>query len=158
MLTGLKTIIGVNKTRSCSCKLKYLLLYKRFWNFFFYFSKKNRSVRQWEMKHFIGLAQNTFKIFWQEGKELGKHIFTLEHLRATRSLSATNSIYCFIRLWFIPMSFTGRASVRNSCSMTTASLMISLILSSDGLFLRYVNIKQAKSQWRPCVIDHNHIF
>ena len=144
MLTGLKTI-GVNKTRSCSCKLlKYLLLYKPFRNFFFLLFQKNGSVRQWETKHFIGLAQNTFKIFWQ-GKELGKHIFTLEHLRATRSLSATNSIYCFIRLWFIPMSFTGRASVRNSCSMTTASLMISLILSSDGLFLRYVNIKHWQS-------------
>ena len=94
------------------------------------------------------LSQNTL-IFPPEGKESGKH----EHLRATRSLSATNSIYCFIRLWFIPMSFTGRASVRNSCSMTTASLMISLILSSDGLFLRYQNIKQAQSQWRPCVTD-----
>ena len=98
------------------------------------------------------LSQNTL-IFPPEGKESSKHIFTLEHLRATRSLSATNSIYCFIRLWFIPMSFTGRASVRNSCSMTTASLIISLILSSDGLFLRYVNIKQAQSQWRSCVTD-----
>lgn len=31
------------------------------------------------------------------------------------SLSATNSMYCFISSQFIPISFTGRASVRNSC-------------------------------------------
>ena len=32
-----RSIDGVNKTRSCACKLKYLLLYKIFWNFFFFF-------------------------------------------------------------------------------------------------------------------------
>lgn len=32
------------------------------------------------------------------------------------SLSATNSMYCFISSQFIPISFTGRASVRNSCA------------------------------------------
>ena len=31
--------IGINKTRSCACKLRYSLLYKWCW-FFFYFSKK----------------------------------------------------------------------------------------------------------------------
>ena len=32
--------IGVNKTRSCACKLKYLLLYKWFWIFFLTFPKQ----------------------------------------------------------------------------------------------------------------------
>lgn len=54
-----------------------------------------------------------------------------------------------MRVSFMPMSLTGRASVRNSCSITTASLTISLILSSDGLLIRYENIKQAKSQCKP---------
>ena len=41
--------IGVNKTRSCACKLKYLLLYKWFWIFFLLF-QKNGSVGRWKRK------------------------------------------------------------------------------------------------------------
>ena len=49
----------------------------------------------------------------------------------------------------MPISLTGRADVRNSCSMTTASLIIIFMVSSDGLWTRCLYIKQAKSQCRP---------
>ena len=55
--------IGVNKTRSCACELKYLLLYKWFWNFFLLF-QKNGSVGRWEAKHFMGMA---LYIEWKNG-------------------------------------------------------------------------------------------
>ncbi len=47
---------------------------------------------------------------WQD-KELS--LITLGWSKATSNLSATNSMYCFIRSQFIPISLTGRASVRN---------------------------------------------
>lgn len=74
---------------------------------------------------------------------------TFSHLSSSSSLSATNSMYCFISLQFIPMRLQGRASVRNSCSILTASQMISYILSLDGRFKRWLNIRQAKSQCNP---------
>ena len=40
-------------------------------------------------------------------------VHTLDWPRATNNLSATNCIYCFIKRQFIPMRFTGNASVRN---------------------------------------------
>ena len=47
----------VNKTRSCACKLKYLLnSLTSESGIFFYFSKKNGSVGRWETKHFIWMA------------------------------------------------------------------------------------------------------
>merc|ERR1719464_530623 len=52
-------------------------------------------------------------------------LYTLSQSSSTRSLSATNLIYCTIRSAFIPMRRQGRASVRNSHSMLTASLTIS---------------------------------
>ena len=51
--------IVVNKTRSCACKLKYLLLWLvnlEFFFFFFLLFEKNGSVGRWETKHFIGVA------------------------------------------------------------------------------------------------------
>lgn len=71
---------------------------------------------------------------------------TFSHLSSTSSLSATNSMYWFMRSLFIPIRRTGRASVRNSCSILTASRMIWWILSCEGLFTRWLNIRQAKSQ------------
>ena len=58
-------------------------------------------------------------------------------------------MYFFMSFAFIPISEQGRASVRKRCSMTTASLMISVMRSCDGLWTRWLNIRQAKSQWRP---------
>ena len=49
-------------------------------------------------------------------------------------------------MWFIPISFTGRASVRNSCSMTTALDDFFDPFLGWLTFEVYVNIKQAKSQ------------
>ncbi|OAF55326.1 hypothetical protein VC83_08106 [Pseudogymnoascus destructans] len=43
--------------------------------------------------------------------------------RESSSLSATNSMYCFIKLAFMPSSAHGSAPVKNSCSMLTASVM-----------------------------------
>lgn len=37
----------------------------------------------------------------------------------------------------------------NTCSIWTAFTMIFLTVASDGLFTKCLNIKQAKSQWRP---------
>ena len=50
---------------------------------------------------------------------------TLSQPRSTSSLSATNSMYVFMLPQFMPMSATGSASVKNSCSIVTASVMIS---------------------------------
>ena len=78
-------------------------------------------------------------------------------------------MYCFIRSQFIPIRLTGSAFVRNcsaqkttlesgkyvesrastSCSMVTASVMMSLILCGEGLWTSLVNRRQAKSQCRP---------
>merc|ERR1719242_191982 len=63
--------------------------------------------------------------------------------------SATNFIYVDIKSQFLPMSLTGKASVRNSISISTASETISTILDSDGLFFRWWNMRQAKSVCRP---------
>lgn len=104
----------------------------------------------WLLKTFknFKIFRESIKIDCFSTKKSGT-IFTFEQLRATRSLSATNSMYCFIKVWFMPISLTGRASVRNSCSMTTASWIIDLMTFSDGLLTKYENIIQAKSQWRP---------
>lgn len=40
---------------------------------------------------------------------------TLLNPSSNISRSATNSMYCFIKVQFMPISFTGRASVKNSC-------------------------------------------
>lgn len=102
------------------------------------------------------------------------YFITLGCWRATKSLSATNSMYCLIRPQFMPIKLTGRASVKNcnieenynknhtllpfthfiidsltSCSILTASQMMARILSGDGLCFSLVKSKQAKSQWRP---------
>uniref|UniRef100_A0A8W7PH27 Uncharacterized protein n=1 Tax=Anopheles coluzzii TaxID=1518534 RepID=A0A8W7PH27_ANOCL len=63
--------------------------------------------------------------------------------------SATNSMYCDIRSQFMPSISTGSAFVRNSCSIRTASRMISVTRSFDGFCTRYLNIRQAKSQCSP---------
>eukprot|EP01137_Pigoraptor_chileana_P010999 Opistho-2@61229 len=58
-------------------------------------------------------------------------------------------MYWRMRPLFMPISATGRASVRNSCSIETALAMISRTRSLLGLFLRRLNMRHAKSQWRP---------
>mmetsp|Transcript_2762 Transcript_2762/g.7158 ORF Transcript_2762/g.7158 Transcript_2762/m.7158 type:complete len:252 (+) Transcript_2762:620-1375(+) len=69
--------------------------------------------------------------------------------RATKSLSATNSMYCIISFPFMPIRSTGSASEMNSCSMVTASTTISRTRSADTrLFIRLCR-RQAKSQCRP---------
>ena len=50
---------------------------------------------------------------------------TFSHSNSFRSLSATNLMYWTMRVEFMPMRATGRASVRNSISIVTASQMIS---------------------------------
>lgn len=49
---------------------------------------------------------------WKKGEAINN--FTLLKPSSSISRSATNSMYCFIKVQFIPMSFTGKASVRNS--------------------------------------------
>lgn len=77
---------------------------------------------------------------------------TFSHPSSTRSLSATNSMYIFMRSQFMPIRLQGRASVRNSCSIVTASLIMLYTRSCDGLLIRCLNIRQAKSQCNPCKI------
>jgi hypothetical protein len=48
--------------------------------------------------------------------------------RAKISLSATNSMYCFMSVEFIPINSTGNASLMNSFSIATADEIISWIL------------------------------
>ena len=62
-----------------------------------------------------------------------------------------------MRSQFMPMSLTGNASVKNSISISTASETIWTIRSSDGLFLRWWNIRQAKSVWSPSSLDINSL-
>lgn len=108
-------------------------------------------------------------------------ILTLLKPSSIISRSATNSMYCFIKSQFMPISLTGRAWVRNSCgpqkvewegqclrstihntskfnlvhlhvntcSIWTAFKMMLLTVASEGLFTKCLNIRQAKSQWRP---------
>ena len=58
--------IGVNKTRSCACKLKYLLFCKWFWIFFFFFFT---FPKQW-----VGRAMGN-EIFYGDG--LNGHLMSL---------------------------------------------------------------------------------
>ena len=76
--------------------------------------------------------------------------FTFSHPSSTSRRSATNSMYRHMRVQFMPINDTGSASTRNSCSIATASRMISQIRSLDGRFTMYVNSRHAKSVCRPC--------
>jgi hypothetical protein len=58
---------------------------------------------------------------------------TFEQPSSTASRSATNLIYCAIAAAFIPISEQGKASVRNSISIFTASRRISSIRPTLGL-------------------------
>ncbi len=58
---------------------------------------------------------------------------TFEQPSSTNRRSATNLIYCAIADAFIPTSEHGKASVRNSISIVTASRRISSIRSTLGL-------------------------
>lgn len=49
--------------------------------------------------------------------------FTLLKPSSNISRSATNSMYCFIKSQFMPISLTGRAWVKNSCGPKAESLM-----------------------------------
>lgn len=81
----------------------------------------------------------------------------LGNLRATSSLSATNSMYCDMVTAFMPMRPTGRASVTNSFSHSTASRMIFLTVSGLGLSCNMLNNRHAKSQWRPSSREMNSL-
>ena len=74
-------------------------------------------------------------------------------MRAQISLSATNSIYCFIKVLLIPMSSTGRASETKSFSISTASEMISITLQGGNLFTMCWQIKHAKSVCNPSSLE-----
>lgn len=54
-----------------------------------------------------------------------------------------------MRTLFIPMRLTGRASVRNSFSISTASRMMRSTVSGCGRRSRWEKRRQAKSVWRP---------
>jgi hypothetical protein len=64
-------------------------------------------------------------------KENSKHTF--EQPNSINKRSATNLIYCAIADAFIPTSEHGKASVRNSISILTASRRISSTRSTLGL-------------------------
>jgi hypothetical protein len=74
---------------------------------------------------------------------------TFEQPSSTNRRSATNLIYCAIADAFIPTSEHGKASVRNSISIVTASRRISSIRSTLGLLIICSNNKQAKSVCKP---------
>jgi len=67
----------------------------------------------------------------------------------TRRRSATNSMYWHMSSAFMPMRRTGSASVRNSCSISTASRMMRSTVSGCGRRSRCEKRRQAKSVWRP---------
>jgi hypothetical protein len=60
-------------------------------------------------------------------------IITFEQPSSIKRRSATNLIYCAIAFAFIPINEHGKASVRNSISIFTASRRISSIRSTLGL-------------------------
>lgn len=49
----------------------------------------------------------------------------------------------------MPRRAQGRASVRNSCSMVTASVITSWTARLEGRLFRWEKSRQAKSVWRP---------
>lgn len=59
-------------------------------------------------------------------------------------------MYFFIKTQFIPIMSQGKAAVKNSCSISTASLMISTTRASGVLLTTCLKSRQAKSQCRPC--------
>lgn len=50
-----------------------------------------------------------------------QNVRTVGHPNSTNSLSATNSIYIAIFSQFMPTILTGKAFVKKSCSIVTAS-------------------------------------
>src|SRR5690606_41966952 len=58
-------------------------------------------------------------------------------------------MYWFISVAFMPIKETGSASVTNSCSILTASRIISCTRASVSLFSSMEYSKQAKSQCSP---------
>uniref|UniRef100_A0A1L8E6H5 Uncharacterized protein n=1 Tax=Haematobia irritans TaxID=7368 RepID=A0A1L8E6H5_HAEIR len=58
-------------------------------------------------------------------------------------------MYSDISSQFMPIKLHGNASVKNSCSILTASLIISIIRSLLGFCTKYLNINTAKSQCKP---------
>lgn len=42
-----------------------------------------------------------------------------------------------------------------TCSISTAFMMIFFTVASDGLLIKCLNMRQAKSQWRPCEENEN---
>uniref|UniRef100_V9IGJ1 Uncharacterized protein n=1 Tax=Apis cerana TaxID=7461 RepID=V9IGJ1_APICE len=53
----------------------------------------------------------------------------------------------------MPIISTGNASVKNSCSILTASLIIDVTRSQDGFCTMCLNIKHAKSQCNPSSLE-----
>ena len=70
--------------------------------------------------------------------------------------SATNSMYWHIKSEFIPINRTGNASVTNSFSIATASMIIKRTISfGSWLFTCLVYKWQAKSQCNPSSLEIN---
>lgn len=85
------------------------------------------------------------------------YIPTFSTFSSLSSRSATNSIYSHIKPQFMPNIETGNAIDKNSCSIFTASRIISIIRSLVGFCCKCLNIKHAKSQCSPSSREINSL-
>ena len=95
-------ILAYSLLKEVSLPLQWNIFHKVKW--IFYSENLKRFIAK--HKHRTPVSERT--------RGLPTKYFTLLKPSSSISLSATNSMYCFIKVQFIPMSFTGRASVRNS--------------------------------------------
>merc|ERR1719203_1643256 len=79
----------------------------------------------------------------------------LDQPKLTSNRSAIYSIYVHILSEFIPINFTGNASVRNSFSISTAEVMISRTLSGEHFCCTCCHIKQANLVCNPSSLEIN---
>ena len=83
----------VLKTRSCACKLKYLLLYKWFWIFFFLLFQKNGSVGRWETTILWGWPKCIWELIHRDLKKASCCYKRPVNLPETNFRTQTNQNY-----------------------------------------------------------------
>ena len=98
----------------------------------------------------------------ESSKLISRKIWVIEkswnfHTEVITYLSATYLMYWAIRSQFMPINAHGKASVRNSISISTASQTIFKTCSVVNLFFKWEYIKQAKSVWRPSSREINSL-
>lgn len=76
-----------------------------------YFIKHTCMLQMFSVKYNILVA---LRDYISGSSSTCLNMYTFENPSSASNLSATNSIYCFIKTQFIPMRPTGKASVKNS--------------------------------------------